>query len=83
MRLIKDNCGNIIKEAETAEDYLLLEIERLKEENEELKQEILNLKNDGRKYLSFIIDASAKECDYLVEARKDGLWVIERGNKNE
>lgn len=75
--------SNGTKEAETAEDYLLLEIERLKQENEELKQEIINLQNDGRKYLSFIVDASVKETDYLVEVRKDGLWVIERKKKND
>lgn len=71
----KDAYGVVEKEAETSEEYLLLEIERLKQENEELKQEILNLKNDGKKYLSFIIDASAGEADYLVEIRKDGLCV--------
>lgn len=71
----KDAYGVVEKEAETPEEYLLLEIERLKQENETLKQEIINLQNDGRKYLSFIIDASAKENDYLVEIRKDGLCV--------
>lgn len=75
MRIFMDNKGNSIKEAETAEDYLLLEIERLKQENKELTQEILNLRNDGRKYLSFIIDASVGESDYLVEIRKDGLGI--------
>ena len=40
MRIIQDNKGNIIKEAETAEDYLLLEIERLKEKNKKLKEEL-------------------------------------------
>lgn len=46
MRLRQDNKGNIIKEAETAEDYLLLEIERLKEENKKLKEELEKKQDD-------------------------------------
>lgn len=79
----KDAYGVVKKEAETSEEYLLLEIERLKNENEELKQKIINLQNDGRKYLSFIVDASAGENDYLVEIRKDGLCVKKVEEKNE
>ena len=75
MRMEIDNLGIKRKYPETAEEYLLLEIELLKSENEALKQEIINLKNDGRKYLSFIVDASTSESDYLVEIRKDSFGV--------
>ena len=54
MRYKIDTYGNETKKPETAEEYLLLEIERLKEENEKLKKENEILKDSKRIY--FVLD---------------------------
>lgn len=85
MRLGQDNHGNIIKEAETAEDYLLLEIERLKEENEILRKELKEMQEN--KTIKFNIYGFVDE-EYKVKTkygmiRIEHLEKKERGKKNE
>jgi len=64
------------KEPESAEDYLLLEIERLKRENEELKQEI-----DDRCF-RWILCNNTPNAKYLMSF-EDGAIKIEEVKEND
>lgn len=58
--------SNGTKEPESAEDYLLLEIERLKQENERLKMEVETEKEN--KIFRFVIAfGSKKETEYKIK----------------
>jgi len=71
--------SNGTKEAETAEDYLLLEIERLKEENEKLKKEVEQEKQNHK--IEFMICGLDSE-EYIVKT-KYGRIILERLEKKE
>ena len=74
MRLRQDNHGNTIKEAETAEDYLLLEIERLKQENETLRNKLEKCKYD--KTFQWVLTSINKEASFITTIQKDGTITI-------
>lgn len=74
MILKKDEYGRTIKEAESAEDYLLLEIERLKAENEELKDRLQD------KTFNWVLWNKTPNAKYLMEL-KDGKLSIEEIKK--
>lgn len=59
----KDYYGGTTKEAETAEEYLLLEIERLKKENEDLKQQVL----EANKKCAFLTNGESPKGKYIVD----------------
>jgi hypothetical protein len=83
MRLLRNNECDTIKEADTAEEYLLLEIERLKEENARLKKELEAEKEN--KIVRFVIGFNAqKETEYKVKlnGKKISVEALEE-NKNE
>ena len=74
----KDAYGVVEKEAETSEEYLLLEIERLKQENEELKKE-LKAENETT-IVRFVIGfTKQKETEYKVKLndRKISVEALE------
>lgn len=75
MILKKDEYGRTTKEAETSEEYLLLEIERLKQENEELKQQIINHNNN--KVLSFVFmdNENVMKGKYTLEMNEKGFFI--------
>lgn len=74
MRLVRENDGGVIKEAETPEDYLLLEIERLKEENEILKKELEAEKENT--IVRFVIAfKSEKETEYKVKLNGEKISI--------
>lgn len=75
MILKKDEHGRTIKEAETSEEYLLLEIERLKAENEDLKQQIINHNNN--KVLSFVFmdNENVMKGKYTLEMNEKGFFI--------
>lgn len=74
MRLIKEIDGRVRKEAETAEDYLLLEIERLKEENETLRNELEKCKYN--KTFQWVLTSINKEANFITTIQKDGTITI-------
>ena len=74
----KDAYGVVEKEAETSEEYLLLEIERLKQENEELKKELKAEKENT--IVRFVIGFNKqKETEYKVKLndRKISVEALE------
>ena len=74
MRIFMDNKGNSIKEAETAEDYLLLEIDRLKEENDKLKRELEAVKENT--IVRFVIGFNKqKETEYKVRLNDKAIKI--------
>lgn len=65
MRIKSDEYGSEYKEAETPEEYLLLEIERLKEEKEILKKLLKEEKENT--IVRFVIGFNTqKETEYKV-----------------
>lgn len=66
---------NGTKEPESAEEYLLLEIERLKEENKDLTQQIINHNNN--KVLSFIFmdNENVMKGKYTLEMNEKGFFI--------
>lgn len=82
MILRQDNKGNTIKEAETAEDYLLLEIERLKEENGILKKELETEKENT--IVRFIIGFNKQEeTEYKVRLNNKAIKIETWEEENE
>ena len=79
----RDDYGYITKEAETPEEYLLLEIERLKQENEELIKELENAKIG--KTFQWVLTSIRQEAKFLTTICEDGKVIIEKveGSKNE
>lgn len=79
----KDYYGVITKEAETAEEYLLLEIERLKEENNRLKMELEEEKI--KKTFQWVLTSIRQEAKFLTTICEDGKVIIEKveESKNE
>lgn len=62
------------KEAQTAEEYLLLEIERLKEENENLKKQLERRQYD--KTFQWILTSINKETSFITTIQEDGTITI-------
>lgn len=83
MRITQSYRGEITKEPETAEDYLLLEIERLKEENDRLKMELEAEKI--KKTFQWVLTSIRQEAKFLTTICEDGKVIIEKveENKNE
>lgn len=81
MKVFMDINGNTIKEAETPEEYLLLEIERLKEENEELKQQVLEANNKWEENhcisFAFITDGKNPKGKYIVDMGNNKISISE------
>jgi len=81
MRIFMDN-GNTIKEPDTSEDYLLLEIERLKEENEKLKRELEAEKENT--IVRFIIGFNKQEeTEYKVRLNNKAIKIETWEEENE
>lgn len=72
----KDAYGVVEKEAETPEEYLLLEIERLKEENKMLREELERCKI--KKTFQWILTSLNKEANFITNIQKDGTITIKQ-----
>ena len=85
MKRTYDKYGNETTKPESAEDYFLLEIERLKGENEELKKTIFNLEKDRYKQIDIIIDSNTKSGKYELTIEESGIYIskIEEGKTND
>lgn len=82
MRLARENDGGVRKEPETAEEYLLLEIEQLKEEKEILKKELEAEKENT--IVRFVIGFNkSKETEYKVRLNDKKISVEALEDKNE
>ena len=79
----RDAYGVVEKEAETPEEYLLLEIERLKQENETLRNELEKCKNN--KSFQWILTSLNKEASFVTTIQEDGTITIKKmvEEKNE
>lgn len=78
----KDEYGKIYKEAETPEDYLLLEVERLKKENDKLKRELEAEKENT--IVRFVIGFNKqKETEYKVKLNDKKISVETLEEENE
>lgn len=72
----RDAYGAVEKEAETAEEYLLLEIERLKEENKMLREELERC--NSKKTFQWVLTSLNKEANFITNIQKDGTITIKQ-----
>ena len=72
--------SNGTKEPESAEDYLLLEIERLKKENEELKSEIKRLEAD--RCFQWVLYNKQPDGKYIMSFENGALKIEEVKNND-
>ena len=83
MKRTYDEYGNETTKPESAEDYFLLEIERLKGENEVLTKKIFNLENDRYKQIGFIIDSNTKRGKYELTIEESGIYITKIEEEKE